>query len=55
MNCLLPAPSLLYCFCAAAEIMKRRIAGLHQNTAISSVQLTDHWEPKEVGAGGCDV
>lgn len=35
--------------CRAAEIMKRRVAGLHQNTAISSVQLTDHWEPKEEG------
>lgn len=29
--------------------MKRRIAGLHQNTAISSVELTDHWEPKVRG------
>ena len=32
--------------------MKRRIAGLHQNTAISSVELTDHWEPKAGAAWG---
>ncbi len=29
--------------------MKRRIVGLHQDTRISSVELTDHWEPKEEG------
>ena len=29
--------------------MKRRIAGLHQHTAISSVRLTDRWEPREEG------
>lgn len=34
---------------AAAEIMKRRIAGLHQHTRISSVRLTDRWEPREEG------
>ena len=33
----------------AAEIIKRRIVGLHQDTAISSVELRDHWEPKEEG------
>ncbi|KAI7839097.1 hypothetical protein COHA_007102 [Chlorella ohadii] len=38
-----------------AEIMKRRIAGLHQNTAISSVELTDHWEPKEEGLDPIDT
>lgn len=43
-------PASCYLLVPAAEIMKRRIAGLHQNTAISSVELTDKWEPK-VGAG----
>lgn len=33
----------------AAEIMKRRIAGLHQHTAIASVELRDQWVPKEEG------
>lgn len=38
-----------------AEIMKRRIAGLHQNTSISSVELRDHWEPKEEGLDPIDT
>lgn len=29
--------------------MKRRIAGLHQHTAIASVELRDRWVPKEEG------
>ena len=33
----------------AAEIIKRRIAGLHQNTTICSVDITDVWEPTEEG------
>ena len=33
----------------AAEILKRRISGLHQNTEIGSVDITDTWEPKEEG------
>lgn len=45
-----PPPARFLRLAPAAEIMKRRIAGLHQNTAISSVELTDKWEPK-VGAG----
>ncbi|KAK9909582.1 hypothetical protein WJX75_004429 [Coccomyxa subellipsoidea] len=32
-----------------AEIIKRRIMGLHQNTAIGSVDITDTWEPLEEG------
>lgn len=32
-----------------AEILKRRIGGLHQNTEIGSVDITDTWEPKEEG------
>ncbi|KAK9816442.1 hypothetical protein WJX72_000280 [[Myrmecia] bisecta] len=32
-----------------AEIIKRRIPGLHQNTAIGSVDITDTWEPLEEG------
>lgn len=33
----------------AAEIVKRRILGLHQNTEIGSVDITDTWEPLEEG------
>nr|XP_019709543.1 ribonuclease P protein subunit p25-like protein isoform X2 [Elaeis guineensis] len=31
------------------ELMKRRITGLHQNTAIGSTDITDTWEPLEEG------
>ncbi|KAG0485528.1 hypothetical protein HPP92_009607 [Vanilla planifolia] len=34
---------------AIAEIIKKRIPGLHQNTSISSVSITDVWEPIEEG------
>ncbi|KAG1334110.1 hypothetical protein COCNU_03G002290 [Cocos nucifera] len=34
---------------AIAEIIKKRIPGLHQDTAISSVSITDVWEPIEEG------
>ncbi|CAL5353529.1 unnamed protein product [Camellia sinensis] len=34
---------------AIAEIIKRRIPQLHQDTAISSVSITDVWEPIEEG------
>lgn len=33
----------------AAEIIKRRIAGLHQVTKITSIDITDVWEPTEEG------
>ena len=33
----------------AAEIIKRRIAGLHQVTKINSIDITDVWEPTEEG------
>lgn len=32
-----------------AELIKRRIAGLHQNTSTESVDITDTWEPLEEG------
>ncbi|XP_068664094.1 uncharacterized protein [Aristolochia californica] len=32
-----------------AELIKRRIAGLHQNTSIGSTSITDTWEPLEEG------
>ncbi|XP_014757373.1 uncharacterized protein LOC100824218 isoform X2 [Brachypodium distachyon] len=32
-----------------AELLKRRIAGLHQNTSIQSIDITDTWEPLEEG------
>ncbi|GKV36144.1 hypothetical protein SLEP1_g44305 [Rubroshorea leprosula] len=32
-----------------AELIKRRIVGLHQNTSISSTNITDTWEPLEEG------
>ncbi|XVF61808.1 hypothetical protein PTKIN_Ptkin08bG0160500 [Pterospermum kingtungense] len=32
-----------------AELIKRRIAGLHQNTSIGSTDITDTWEPLEEG------
>lgn len=32
-----------------AEILKRRIAGLHQNTIIESIEMTDVYEPIEEG------
>jgi hypothetical protein len=31
------------------EFMQRRIASLHQNTAIGSTDITDLWEPLEEG------
>ncbi|XP_009617011.1 uncharacterized protein [Nicotiana tomentosiformis] len=34
---------------AIAEIIKRRMSQLHQDTAISSVSITDVWEPLEEG------
>ncbi|KAH9728898.1 Alba domain-containing protein [Citrus sinensis] len=34
---------------AIAEIIKKRIPQLHQDTAISSVSITDTWEPIEEG------
>ncbi|KAL6660067.1 hypothetical protein ACP70R_002189 [Stipagrostis hirtigluma subsp. patula] len=34
---------------AIAEIIKKRIPGLHQDTLISSVSITDVWEPIEEG------
>lgn len=32
-----------------AELIKRRIFGLHQNTSIGSTDITDTWEPLEEG------
>ncbi|KAM3259410.1 hypothetical protein ACQJBY_050937 [Aegilops geniculata] len=32
-----------------AELIKRRIVGLHQNTATESTDITDTWEPLEEG------
>ncbi|XP_057505157.1 glycine-rich cell wall structural protein-like isoform X1 [Actinidia eriantha] len=32
-----------------AELIKRRISGLHQNTSIGSTDITDMWEPLEEG------
>lgn len=32
-----------------AEIVKRRVVGLHQDTEISSLEITDTWEPREEG------
>ncbi|KAF8404449.1 hypothetical protein HHK36_009334 [Tetracentron sinense] len=32
-----------------AELIKRRIAGLHQNTLVGSTDITDTWEPLEEG------
>ncbi|KAJ8899243.1 hypothetical protein K2173_012831 [Erythroxylum novogranatense] len=37
-----------------AESIKRRNPRLHQDTAISSVSITDVWEPIEEGLGGAD-
>ncbi|KAL5862169.1 hypothetical protein ACOSQ3_003453 [Xanthoceras sorbifolium] len=34
---------------AIAEILKKRIPRLHQDTAISSISITDVWEPIEEG------
>ncbi|KAG0486087.1 hypothetical protein HPP92_008182 [Vanilla planifolia] len=31
------------------EVIKRRVAGLHQNTVIGSTDITDTWEPLEEG------
>ncbi|XP_022725988.1 ribonuclease P protein subunit p25-like protein [Durio zibethinus] len=32
-----------------AELIKRRIGGLHQNTSTGSIDITDTWEPLEEG------
>ncbi|XP_028054551.1 glycine-rich cell wall structural protein-like isoform X2 [Camellia sinensis] len=32
-----------------AELIKRRIAGIHENTSIGSMDITDMWEPLEEG------
>jgi ribonuclease P/MRP protein subunit RPP25 len=34
---------------AAAEILKRRVADIHQTTEISSMTIVDTWEPNEEG------
>nr|XP_025880675.1 ribonuclease P protein subunit p25 isoform X1 [Oryza sativa Japonica Group] len=34
---------------AIVELLKRRIVGLHQNTSIESIDITDTWEPLEEG------
>uniref|UniRef100_A0A453BZ63 DNA/RNA-binding protein Alba-like domain-containing protein n=1 Tax=Aegilops tauschii subsp. strangulata TaxID=200361 RepID=A0A453BZ63_AEGTS len=34
---------------AIVELLKRRIAGLHQNNSIESINITDTWEPLEEG------
>ncbi|MQM13428.1 hypothetical protein Taro_046348 [Colocasia esculenta] len=34
---------------AIAEVIKKRIPGLHQDTTISSASITDVWEPIEEG------
>ena len=39
----------------AAEIVKRRVAGLHQVSEISSVNITDLWEPKEEGLSRLEI
>lgn len=38
-----------------AEIIKRRIKGLHQVTEISSTNITDTWEPKEEGLNRLEI
>jgi hypothetical protein len=35
----------------AVEVIKRRVAGLHQITAITSMTITDTWEPKDEQEG----
>jgi hypothetical protein len=40
---------ILICWSNIAESMQRRIANLHQNTAIGSTDITDLWEPLEEG------
>ena len=39
---------LMLCPCPAAELIKRRILGLHQNNQITSIAIQDTWEPIEV-------
>jgi DNA-binding protein Alba len=34
---------------AISEILKNKIPGLHQDIAISSISITDVWEPTEEG------
>ncbi|KAG8082000.1 hypothetical protein GUJ93_ZPchr0014g47421 [Zizania palustris] len=34
---------------AIVELLKRRIVGLHQNSSIESIDITDTWEPLEEG------
>lgn len=36
-----------------AEILKRRISGLHQVTEIESTDIIDVWEPLEEGLEPC--
>lgn len=42
----LPPPLSPLC---AAEVLKRRVAGLHQISETSSLELLDVYEPKEEG------
>lgn len=39
----------------AAEIIKRRVNGLHQITEISSADIIDTWEPKEEGLNRLEI
>lgn len=38
-----------------AEIIKRRVPGLHQVMQIGSVEITDTWEPKEEGLNELEI
>eukprot|EP00210_Caulerpa_lentillifera_P002219 g2132.t1 len=38
-----------------AEIIKRRVPGLHQVMNIGSVEITDTWEPKEEGLNDLEI
>lgn len=40
---------------AAAEIIKRRIPGLHQNNKITSISIQDTWEPIEQGLDSISI
>lgn len=38
-----------------AEIVKRRLVGLHQISDIGSLDIVDVWEPKEAGLNRLEV
>ena len=47
--------NFLACIVLVAEVIKRRVEGLHQVTEINSADITDVWEPTEPGLNKLEI